>query len=130
MSMFHPLWFCIKICIFFFLEKKNLRLLWNICAVHFCKWYLLWNHNWIRVGDVGGVGWGGCKLLWCHFNRLSLIWCRGLLHEVWLINQKTVLYFVKMCWWRLTAKSALIKSEFLRTGIHGIAQILQWRICW
>lgn len=49
--------------VYFFFWKKNLRLLWNICAVHFCKWYLLWNHNWIRVGDGGGVGVNSCDVI-------------------------------------------------------------------
>lgn len=59
---FTPFGFVYK-SVYFFLEKKNLRLLWNICAVHFCKWYLLWNHNWIRVGDGGGVGVNSCDVI-------------------------------------------------------------------
>lgn len=57
-----PLVLYINLYIFFF-RKKNLRLLWNICAVHFCKWYLLWNHNWIRVGDGGGMGVNSCDVI-------------------------------------------------------------------
>lgn len=59
---FTPFGFVYK-SVYFFFRKKNLRLLWNICAVHFCKWYLLWNHNWIRVGDGGGMGVNSCDVI-------------------------------------------------------------------